>query len=44
MDASQHDCDVASTAGNAWHDIPWVEVYPRSREAAGKNCEGSKSR
>ena len=27
MDASQHDCDIASTDWKAWHDISWVKVY-----------------
>lgn len=27
MDASQQDCDVASTAWTAWHHIPWVDAY-----------------
>jgi len=26
MDAKQHDCDVASTTWQAWHDIPWANV------------------
>ncbi|WP_341677233.1 group II intron reverse transcriptase/maturase [Niveibacterium sp. SC-1] len=27
MDASLQDCDVASTAWQAWHHIPWVDAY-----------------
>lgn len=27
MDASQHDCDVASTAWQSWHDVSWVKVH-----------------
>jgi RNA-directed DNA polymerase len=27
MDASQHDCDIASTGWKSWHDISWVKVY-----------------
>lgn len=27
MDASLHDCDIASTGWQTWHDIGWVKVY-----------------
>lgn len=27
MDASQHDCDIASTGWRTWHDVEWVKVY-----------------
>ena len=27
MDASRHDCDVASTAWQSWHDVSWVKVH-----------------
>lgn len=27
MDASQFDCDIASTGWKSWHDISWVKVY-----------------
>ncbi|CAH0238245.1 Group II intron-encoded protein LtrA [Massilia sp. Bi118] len=27
MDASLHDCDIASTGWQTWHDISWVKVY-----------------
>ncbi|MFZ4874847.1 reverse transcriptase domain-containing protein [Janthinobacterium sp. Mn2066] len=27
MDASQLDCDIASTGWKAWHDVSWIKVY-----------------
>ncbi|PKB22432.1 group II intron reverse transcriptase/maturase [Janthinobacterium sp. 64] len=27
MDASQYDCDVASTVWKTWHEIPWIGAY-----------------
>ena len=27
MDASQYDCDIASTGWKSWHDISWVKIY-----------------
>ena len=27
MDASQHDCDVASATWQSWHDVSWVKVH-----------------
>lgn len=27
MDASQLDCDIASTGWKSWHDVSWIKVY-----------------
>jgi RNA-directed DNA polymerase len=27
MDASQHDCDVASAIWQSWHEVSWVKIH-----------------
>lgn len=43
MDASQHDCDIASTGWKTWHDISWVKVYQAVARTQARIAKAAKA-
>jgi RNA-directed DNA polymerase len=43
MDASQHDCDIASTVWKTWHDISWVKVYQTVARTQARIAKAAKA-